>query len=262
METMDGFPVVTLHDSPDEVEFLLKAIFDSSFFMPPPAKIQHMHILGILRLSHKYDVPYLRRRALEHLGTVFPIDLAKYDIRAGHHNTSSALAFCHRIRTLAIATEVDALWLLPVVLVYHDLCKYSMEVLVPGKYWSGVGEKEQERCRIGHSAQMRHLPKILCFLFVSKEEEDGDCDDWSQCNMARLQTLQYPPLWSAISWPLEAWRERDWDRLEAYGLCMTEARNLHDQSRQHFWDQLPPMFGLPEWEELKASKELALSNSI
>jgi hypothetical protein len=29
METMDGFPVVELHDQPEEVEVFLKAIFDS-----------------------------------------------------------------------------------------------------------------------------------------------------------------------------------------------------------------------------------------
>ncbi|KAJ7639622.1 hypothetical protein DFH06DRAFT_1478356 [Mycena polygramma] len=37
-ETMDGVPVVTVHDDPAEMEVFLKAIFDSAFFMPPGLK--------------------------------------------------------------------------------------------------------------------------------------------------------------------------------------------------------------------------------
>ncbi|KAJ6592181.1 hypothetical protein DFH09DRAFT_1415107 [Mycena vulgaris] len=71
-EIMEGFPVLKLHDNPDEIAVFLKAIFDSSFSMPPPAEPRFNDIMGILRLAHKYDVPYLRPRALEHLGTFNP----------------------------------------------------------------------------------------------------------------------------------------------------------------------------------------------
>ncbi|KAJ7464391.1 hypothetical protein FB451DRAFT_1042210 [Mycena latifolia] len=70
-ETMDGFPVVRLYDDPKDVEVFLRAIFDSSFFTPPEDTPLEA-IVGILRLSHKYDVPYLRRRALKHLETIYP----------------------------------------------------------------------------------------------------------------------------------------------------------------------------------------------
>ncbi|KAJ7112038.1 hypothetical protein C8R43DRAFT_903739, partial [Mycena crocata] len=58
---------VLLHDSAADVEVFLRAIFDSSFFMPPPELIQLDFLLSILRLSHKYNVQYIHRRALKHL---------------------------------------------------------------------------------------------------------------------------------------------------------------------------------------------------
>ncbi|KAJ7120698.1 hypothetical protein C8R43DRAFT_1241548 [Mycena crocata] len=68
-EITEGSPVVRLHDSADQVEPFLRAIFDSSYFMPPPAKIEFFAVLGILRLAHKYDVNYLFKRAVHHLET-------------------------------------------------------------------------------------------------------------------------------------------------------------------------------------------------
>ncbi|KAJ7923483.1 hypothetical protein B0H13DRAFT_2316431 [Mycena leptocephala] len=68
IEIIDGFPVVVLHDDPQEVEAFLTA---SRFFMPPPASTQLGVVIGILRLSHKYGVPFLRCRALEHLETLY-----------------------------------------------------------------------------------------------------------------------------------------------------------------------------------------------
>ncbi|KAJ7729829.1 hypothetical protein DFH07DRAFT_703847, partial [Mycena maculata] len=78
-----GCPIVVLHDSPD-AEYFLRAVFDSdlslscsfhasfspilaSFFERPPARTTFAILSGVLRLGIKYDVAYLRRRALLHL---------------------------------------------------------------------------------------------------------------------------------------------------------------------------------------------------
>ncbi|THU75115.1 hypothetical protein K435DRAFT_707641, partial [Dendrothele bispora CBS 962.96] len=60
-------PTVTLHDSPQDLTHFLKAIMDSQYFESPPHKTSVPIITGVLRLSTKYDVPYLRKRALMHL---------------------------------------------------------------------------------------------------------------------------------------------------------------------------------------------------
>ncbi|KAJ6592203.1 hypothetical protein DFH09DRAFT_1306096 [Mycena vulgaris] len=102
-ECMDGYPVVKLHDDAYELEVFLEAIFDSSFFMPPPAAPKVEDIIGVLRLSHKYDVPYLRRRSLEHFGTIFPTSLSQY------YTPQPNMPSTYRtmIIPLQVATEVD-----------------------------------------------------------------------------------------------------------------------------------------------------------
>ncbi|KAJ7453403.1 hypothetical protein FB451DRAFT_1000518, partial [Mycena latifolia] len=78
-ESLESSPVVRLHGCAADVEVFLRAIFDSSYFMPPPEPVDIHVVLGILRLAHKYGIQYLYRRALRHLGTEYPTSLADLD---------------------------------------------------------------------------------------------------------------------------------------------------------------------------------------
>ncbi|KAJ7181485.1 hypothetical protein C8R43DRAFT_1170392, partial [Mycena crocata] len=68
-EFIEGCPIVRLPDSSWEVTFFLKAIFLPE---PFPAKTKFDNVVGCLRLSHKYGIDYLRRRALIHLPSGHP----------------------------------------------------------------------------------------------------------------------------------------------------------------------------------------------
>ncbi|KAJ7048344.1 hypothetical protein C8F01DRAFT_1283448, partial [Mycena amicta] len=68
----DGCSMPTVTEKGEDVEAFLKAIFDSSYFEPPPTPVVVSSLVGILRLAHKYDVQYLFRRALKHLEVFFP----------------------------------------------------------------------------------------------------------------------------------------------------------------------------------------------
>ncbi|KAJ7715209.1 hypothetical protein B0H16DRAFT_1340120 [Mycena metata] len=258
MESIDGFPVVELHDKPEDVEVFLKAIFDSSFFMPPPAVIKYEHVLGILRLTHKYNVPYLRCRALDHLGPIFPTHLAEYDDR----RLEKLLSWNNDIDIYPIiqtATEVGALWLLPVA--YHDLCKLDMAHLLNSAQWKDLGEEVQKTCLIGHSSQRQHIHKICRFFSVVKKT-GGSCADPPKCNALCQRLPLSPELWALSAYPLDGWGEAAWRSFAYAGMCnncVTENKALHGAGRQEFWDQLPQMFGLPGWAELEEMKRVALS---
>ncbi|KAJ7751703.1 hypothetical protein B0H16DRAFT_1840140 [Mycena metata] len=260
MESIDGFPVVELHDKPEDVEVFLKAIFDSSFFAPPWAEIEYDHALGILRLAHKYDVPFLRRRALEHLNPALPTNLTAYNDRKGNNTVSfAALRVSRALATIPIATEVGALWLLPVA--YYDLCKQSAEQLIFDASWKDFGEKVQRACLIGHAAQRNHLHKIYRFLSVVKKT-GGSCANPTKCNALCQRMSLHPSLWTHNAYPLEVWSEDEWRRAADHGMCnncVVESKAFHAAARQEFWDQLPQMFSLPGWAELEEMKRVALS---
>ncbi|KAJ6452231.1 hypothetical protein C8R45DRAFT_1123871 [Mycena sanguinolenta] len=125
---MDGFPLVRLHDSAEDVEVFLRAIFDSSYFMPAPAPFPLLAALGILRLSHKYDVPFLHRRALDHLATD-GYHRKTYDDDGTDHLTcdlDDPLEMNFSI--IAAAVEVNAQWLLPWT--YYCAATHSVEMLL------------------------------------------------------------------------------------------------------------------------------------
>ncbi|KAJ7119162.1 hypothetical protein C8R44DRAFT_540134, partial [Mycena epipterygia] len=72
-ELIAGCPLVRLQDSASEVTAFLKSIFDSGYFLfTTPVQTEFEAIAGILRLSHKYGVDYLCRRAFVHLSSYYP----------------------------------------------------------------------------------------------------------------------------------------------------------------------------------------------
>lgn len=75
--------------------------------MPPAADMRLHEVLGILRLSHKYDVGYLHKRALSHLETLYPVNLDKLDLEYRFGDLKADLV------AIPILHEVGASWLLP-----------------------------------------------------------------------------------------------------------------------------------------------------
>ncbi|KAJ7766032.1 hypothetical protein B0H16DRAFT_1309419, partial [Mycena metata] len=148
-EIMDGSPIVRLDDSAVDVEAFLRAIFDSNYFMPPPAAIDFHAVLGILRLSHKYDIGYLHKRAILHLETVFPLDLANY-----HADVPNTLGYVNgdispEFKAIPILQAVDASWLLPYA--FYSVGTYSPDHFFrAGAAWTNMPDAVKTTClRLG-----------------------------------------------------------------------------------------------------------------
>ncbi|KAF7356135.1 BTB domain-containing protein [Mycena venus] len=239
IETMDGVPVVTLHDDPDAMEVFLKAIFDSEFFMPPPAECKFDDIIGILRLAHKYDVPYLRRRALEHLGPIYPTRLSEFD--------SHRKLLPRRLQPWGCDNRNS----------------HRISQVIVDPRWLALGENERNAYLRGHSVQMLQVLKICKFLSTSSDEDN--CEDSAQCNRLRLRinSAHIDRIFSSQSIPLTYWGNYSWDAMKDRGMCthcITMSRSLHTAARENLWNELPEMFGLPAWEELEQMRQVALTS--
>ncbi|KAJ7661176.1 hypothetical protein B0H17DRAFT_953746, partial [Mycena rosella] len=133
--TMYGCPMIQLPHRAADVEYFLKAIFDSEFFLPPPEKSLFCVVLGVLRLAHEYDVKFLLKRALLHLETFYPSILegdGVYDSDdespAGAESSSAeesepVINGC-ALAALQAASEVGALWNLPCII--YDCCTLDL----------------------------------------------------------------------------------------------------------------------------------------
>ncbi|KAJ7712379.1 hypothetical protein B0H16DRAFT_1625233 [Mycena metata] len=255
-ETMDGFPVVKLEDDPDEVEGFLKAMFYSSVFLASWAQPGFKDVVGTLRLSYKCDAPPLRRRALEHMESIYPTTLAEYDIRRDH-DSETIPKLPDTLTALKVATEVGALWLLPSI--YYILCKSSVSAIISEPGWNALGEKERAPCLVGHAEQTEYFPTSIAFL----SDPSVGPSHWEACSLTRhniaRDNLQRVPMRAPLETSHEVLTEMKF--MGVCDACMEAASARCQTDRQGFWDRLPQMFWLPPWAELEELRRAALSTS-
>ncbi|KAJ7494296.1 hypothetical protein B0H11DRAFT_2004040 [Mycena galericulata] len=262
-QLVEGCPIVHLHDSPPEVTVFLKAIFDSSFFKPFPTKTDFVTIAGCLRLSHKYEVEYLRRRALVHLSSRYRTTLSEWDgitYTMGDNSTPTQFEtswdltedLTERIFIIQLAREVDAIWILPHA--FLSLSGRFTEIgrtIFHGGVYDGIptnlSAEDQESFLKGHNIQSQSTTmNILRFLYHPLDIEG--CTTPIECLRERLAAIERvrPTVMINPSIPIEIWEMEEWEMVEDVS------------ARQEFWNGLPELYGLPPWDELEKLKVAAI----
>ncbi|KAJ6550764.1 hypothetical protein DFH09DRAFT_1039099 [Mycena vulgaris] len=240
---IDGCPVVVLHDSAVDAEYFLKAIFDSSFFERPPAHTPFRIVAAVLRLSTKYDVQYLRHRALLHLSFLSPTSLKEYD------DLCSSNTVDLRSTEILRASLVDSLgltWAIPGAL--HPLSRLPIAQIL-----ETVPSGLQRRCLIGREALMVSQNRESLRFLRSLRVEGCDSDD--RCRSARQSFLE-SFIRSDVVRPLRLLSPEGWAyiRSNTCSACFLAAQTEHNMARQAVWVQLPSIFNLPSWAELESAK--------
>ncbi|KAJ7652836.1 hypothetical protein DFH06DRAFT_1418543 [Mycena polygramma] len=248
---IDGCPVVRLHDSAADVTVFLRAIFDSGFFEPPPSKTDLATITGILRLAHKYDVQYLRRRALQHLDTGYPTSLAVYEVSGAETFSSDGLD--DSLRTIQCASEVGAMWILPTA--FYFLCYSDMRDILAAPSYARLSGADQETVVISYTKQRLACPPVLPFLRIPFTE---GCTALAGCSAYRASYLVDVGSWN-ISDPLGSYK--DWTPFEGRicAYCLQQSEEYHRTARKKLWEELPAIYSLPPWDVLERMKAESLA---
>ncbi|KAF7364259.1 BTB domain-containing protein [Mycena sanguinolenta] len=251
-ETFDGCAVVCLPDDPRDTTVFLRVIFDSEFFEPYPAKTGFDTIHGVLRLSNKYLVDYLRRRALIHLSCRFPTTL---DGWMSATPTSWTIEPDLLIPVINLAREVSALWILPAV--FYSLC-----INTPHHFGAlARGVPFPRHRRPPRAARPRDRPRGLPRAARFPERLPG-CMTSARCYAARSAERKYREgLQYQLGYrPLELWGDAEWRQLPPTICtpCVEGMKGMHYQAIQNFWDDLPAKYRLPCWEDLEQMKDVAL----
>ncbi|KAJ6535567.1 hypothetical protein B0H19DRAFT_432915 [Mycena capillaripes] len=259
-EMMDGCPLVHLPDSAEDVTFFLKALMFYDFFEPYPAPTTFSILTSILRMSHKYQVDPLRKRALIHLSSSFPTTLLEYQNLTDDSPPwitelrDSDDANCDFDAMVLLARELSIDWILPVV--FYRICEYSLEeAILEGKMHL------QDKTRAMTGARMLEavgVTKMLDFLWPLGQ--NPGCYSAEACAKSRYEWRHKAEGWrdrhlsAAVRMPLEIWEQSDWDRLDVCDVCMSSMKVVHEEAKQSLWDGLPEVFGLPAWSELERLK--------
>ncbi|KAJ7689852.1 hypothetical protein B0H17DRAFT_936866 [Mycena rosella] len=262
LETLEGCPVVRLPDAALEVAAFLRALFDSAFFEPYPSPSEFHIIAGILRLSHKYDVAYLRHRALVHLSSLYSTTLDEWDLQLTSWPASTSMF------AIELAREVGAEWILPVA--FYNLAaaahNLGMKEIIAGTAFGSfhvkLGAQDLAHFLEGYLLQRDNETSTMLRFLHSPVPVIG-CTGGSKCTLARLiavtqfqaDRVEYPAI------PLDIWGQTDWTRLSAAcSTCLKALKYTHAAARESFWDKLPGLYGLLEWDELRKMKTQGLKN--
>ncbi|KAJ7494257.1 hypothetical protein B0H11DRAFT_2392461 [Mycena galericulata] len=195
-EAIDGCPVVRLHDSAADVTCFLKAIFDSSFFEPYPAVTDLSTVVSVLRLSNKYSVDYLRRRALAHLSSRFDMTLSEYDsdARSSMSDCNSGWELGAVVLSIQTAREANALWILPsafysIAAANDELIQAVLNCFVYKEHAAKLSPGDQSlflKSSLQISRSMNHISRFLHTPSIIPA-----CSGGTKCPKARLQAISY-----------------------------------------------------------------------
>ncbi|KAJ7655796.1 hypothetical protein DFH06DRAFT_1329233 [Mycena polygramma] len=248
IERIEGSPVVRLQDSAQDTEI---------YFMPGPAPFDLSDVLGILRLSHKYDVQYLYRRALDHLAM------------DGYHGADDAKLTRHltsdfddspinALSVIVTAMEVEAPWLLPNA--YYEVSTFSSDVLLP--HLAGELAPHVQKCLVANHRLVR--AELLINGFLTKRST-SDCASVQRCMDLRRQKLcnllpalakrRYSDPVFELGGVLEALRKKGMCKH-----CLNWARDEQQAAASAFWRELPDIFGLPPQRELDELQRAAMGD--
>ncbi|KAF8164727.1 hypothetical protein B0H34DRAFT_648792 [Crassisporium funariophilum] len=262
---LDGSPLITLHDPAEDAQCFFLAIYDSGYFERPPARSTLIVILAILRLSTKYEVHYLRQRALHHLYLGYPDTLDGWDNRFNLATFSLDRNFGPYSNTpgesLAIfetCEKVQAKWMLPAIL--YECCRHDLQTILDHPRWEhGIEAQHKKTLLIGYVRQLEASREVLKFLTcpsLASCPQRGRCSEIRGKHAHAMNTDR----WS-FSDPLGIWDDGDWESMLHEGmceLCLPVYQAMHDDSKVVFWARLPEIYCLPSWSDLQAMKNTEL----
>jgi hypothetical protein len=239
--------------------------FLGRFFMPYPAPTTFETIAGILRLSHKYEVDYLRRRALVHLSSMYPTRLSavddglKPDVPAWNKPSWEPSRTAHAT-AINLAREVNAPWVLPCA--FYRAAAYTPVPFASTNVSSTLSCSDQSSLTKGQFWQSHvAVPDILCFLYHPPILLG--CEGGKNCLIARLLAFEY--LREALASPTDPlfiWDDDDWESLQVCQSCLPCLKAAHKIARVDFWKLLPDAYGLPSWEELEKLRTEAIGGDL
>ncbi|KAF9444700.1 hypothetical protein P691DRAFT_806963 [Macrolepiota fuliginosa MF-IS2] len=256
--TLDGCPVVRLYDSTEDVRCFLNAIFDSGYFEPPPSHTQLCIVSGVLRLSTKYDVQFLRRRALQHLAVTFPSTLEAWHQRDKTRtippvdNTPFA--------ALQVAREFDLPWIVPSIM--YCISSHPLIKSLEGTEWAGKKLRfscdDQRVALLGREKLLMLQNRYSVSLSQPPPESSEDkCTGEGKCASTRQKVPEIITGWTVACY-LDFYREHEY--LIDHGFC----KNCHvaftrrqQLLSEEMWSALPFIFGLEDWVDLDKQRERA-----
>ncbi|KAJ7132457.1 hypothetical protein C8R44DRAFT_698920 [Mycena epipterygia] len=259
-EVMEGCPLLRLTDAANDMSYFLAALFEYGLFDPYPARTTLSILYGVLRLSHKYQVDILFKRALKHFSARYYTSFADWRAR------KSTLSWQHKgdyIPILSGSTGVCRL---------DD--PYGSLPALPGP--KGRTDYPRSSFRRVHSQTRPFPPDFrLESLRISTGRRDipnvglfvgaRTCKNPHSCTMHRFRLHAIADRKRRADTehllPFDIWTKEDFKVCAKVicSMCMSAIQDSHQRALESLWEKLPGLCGLPGWEELEKRRREALN---
>lgn len=251
--SLEGCPIVVLHDNENDFEDLLHAVYNPSYFenLPRSADVETTltFIQGILRLSTKYIIRNLRHRCITRLTSKFPCTFDDYcakSVASTHERFKSDVV----MRAINIARESNVPTILPYA--YYCVARMSMRRLMNERE-GDLGWKDKCQCMVGRE-RLRWAEMSISYSFLILFERSQTCHTLT-CAHTRGPHAEWHILEAAKSPnPLRAYSR--WNLLNVCKDCEVHCQERHLAGRKQVWEQLPGLFGLVSWEALAEQQNM------
>ncbi|KAJ7809055.1 hypothetical protein B0H14DRAFT_2867809 [Mycena olivaceomarginata] len=235
--TVEGCPVVELPDDPQDIEYLLKALYSTTFHCQ---KTLPLAVVGaFIRLGRKYDFKDLFDSAVGRLTSQWPMTLAEYDTRAGGSIASYPGWRCD---VIALASENNIMSILPHV--YYRLVRSNT---LATEQWLFLPPADLRRCVVGRENLLLKQLQPEYTLGWLQNWIFNDCDDSEWCRTVQESLLK-------VFLDDNAIRALEAPPSTLPNFCAACTRRIiesMDAGRKKIWEELPGFFELPPWSELK-----------
>ncbi|KAJ7438811.1 hypothetical protein B0H11DRAFT_573474 [Mycena galericulata] len=239
--------------------------------MPPPADVDLADLLGILRLA---NVEYLFRRALHHLATWYSHRLKNYyrrgTILTHRLDDSGTIVYTDsnttatHLEVIKVATEVGALWILPVA--YYRLCSTGVAAILDsgGAHWKNLSPQQQRICLVSHAPLVGGMLAVHEFFRMRRPSA---CVHAEKCQL--VWDVAVDLLLGEVSlgttsvldfWHGDGFRDILTGRADRTP-CITAGKEGYKTALVKFWDDLPRMSSLLSWSELEVLRLAAFGLS-
>ncbi|KAJ7502965.1 hypothetical protein B0H11DRAFT_1854163 [Mycena galericulata] len=249
--SVDGCPIIELQDSPEDFEYLLKALYSPTFLtqksLPFPA------VAALVRLGRKYDFKEVLDTTVERITFENPTTLQEYDVLESDNGDYRTTRIVHNegifLDILTLARENNIQSALP--------CAYFRVIDRHPQFFHGVLRKDGttaslasvdlEKCVLGRqklvTCQWAHDYTLggLTAPHCDRCTSSGCCGPRCLRLLAMLLQAGQP---FALCLPL----------IRGLGLCAEctgHTEKLMTAGRKKMWEDLPSFFDLRPWSELK-----------
>ncbi|KAF8178636.1 hypothetical protein K438DRAFT_1844146 [Mycena galopus ATCC 62051] len=253
--TVDGCPVVELHDSGEDVEYLLNALYDPHFL---EQKALPLAAIGaLIRMGRKYDFKTLLDSAVARITFENPATLDEFDAmdvdNAGYEPTRITNSHGFFFDLLVLAQENGIVSALPAAS-FRALTTASLAELFQGiqradETLATLPLAELQRCVIGREKLLTKQYQPGYTLGWLRKWPYTDCSDPALCDLRRQLILH---------------QLMDDNVVGCFGVfcnsamrkafctkCSGHISKSSTAGRKKMWEELPGIFDLPPWDQLK-----------